>query len=964
MFITFKETSVMKRYILCLGILALLVAGLINANAQNIMPDSRFTSQNDTAVWLANGTTFCYYNGSTYAFIWQREERPIPEVDPKWSWYNYVYIMKGNDLKHFIADSSYKFVFGYKHEDDYGYGGAYRAKVTITGNSYAFVYRGFMFWSCVIEHPPYPGYYPGTYYRLWARFNYDSLNWTTWYEELDEEPAKYSLGAVQVDSLLHLIYYDGSEDNNGHIIGMGEDIYTFDPSTRRIVFLQHTNMSLPGTRYGGMFAYRDTCSNTNYIYNTYDVGIQHYITLKGPILGQHNLAQYPAGASALIQGSAQGGRSSESNFPQYGNRFNAFYLGNIKNADKSYALYNSEWVIPDDCHSLPVSARVSTISLPTTCVPQQVDGSFQLGLCYGMIPINSNPQMDSLDDGLTKQIQVFYPDQDGRIYGAYFNSDSWRPVPGSTVSSIDLADDEIYGQQIRSLWTLVGITDGAPPCSIDWERWEATHNVVTEPTQLIFSTESEQSGEITSSYEDSYSIGGKVQAGIEGIMDMDMSFTYANTFKQTVSSGYTVKSSLTMSIGLNDESQQLGYYVWNVPQILRTSYMVYPWYDYTSQHPVTNTLQYQFRTVGSEILLENIPIHNYPFEIDNPNETNLSEFTQAGRSKMYSSANSNGLMPLYTIYWGNPTSGGSFEFSQGNSTITSVELKNSYKWEEGMTVGIPAIFKVGINEGFDVSYTSEYKYDTKFGQKVEVSLENLIKQEDGVNFNHYSVSTYLFKPNAADWWYLDSMNGQEPWYIGYIISSLGIKLLQITPAPAGNLRSSDLLFSWKPEGGDLSDYELFISTDPTAGPGSTIYRLACKDKTMASPVDFNPEQGKTYYWSVRGIAPNGEIVWSNSRAFTVGEEQPSGTSSLLKASVYPNPGNIYDMTIAADPETWGTVRIRLIDINGKMVAAKETYSEDGSPVTVSFSGLDLPAGIYLAVISNEKEQVVKKVVVK
>jgi len=146
--------------------------------------------------------------------------------------------------------------------------------------------------------------------------------------------------------------------------------------------------------------------------------------------------------------------------------------------------------------------------------------------------------------------------------------------------------------------------------------------------------------------------------------------------------------------------------------------------------------------------------------------------------------------------------------------------------------------------------------------------------------------------------------------------------------------------------------------------GSTIYRLSCKDNTIISPEDFKPEAGKTNYWAVRGIAPNGEIVWSESRSFYMGREEPAGNPSLLKAAVYPNPGNMADIKIAIDPETGGKIIIRLIDVSGTIVAADETYSQDGLPVIVSFPGLDLPPGIYLAVITSETEKVVKKVVVR
>jgi hypothetical protein len=425
-----------------------------------------------------------------------------------------------------------------------------------------------------------------------------------------------------------------------------------------------------------------------------------------------------------------------------------------------------------------------------------------------------------------------------------------------------------------------------------------------------------------------------------------------------------VKSILTTPIGLNDESQELGYYLWNIPQITRTSYMVYPWYDETFEHPISNSLQYQFRTMNTFLTKENIEISKFPFLINEPNDTNLYDFTQAGRPLMMSSATSNGLGPLRTISWVDPTNGQSFSFSEVNAKTSSVEQTNSYKWEEGSSFGIPGIFRVGISSGQDVSYSSEYKYETVFGQEVEISLNNLIKESDGVNFKRYNVSTYWFKPNVADWWYLDSMDGQKPWYIAYIVSGLQTKLQLLSPAPASNLRGSDLLFSWQAEDGDLSDYVLFISKDPTAGPGSSIYQLSCGNRTVTSPEDFRPEPGKTYYWSVRGLAENGDVVWSDSRAFVIGNDGSDSGIVPVKASIYPNPGKKDDISIVYEIPQAGHISFFIFDINGQLLQSKGPAE---SPAGIGTERLDLSGftpGVYLVVIRTDETSLTKKLIIR
>jgi hypothetical protein len=135
--------------------------------------------------------------------------------------------------------------------------------------------------------------------------------------------------------------------------------------------------------------------------------------------------------------------------------------------------------------------------------------------------------------------------------------------------------------------------------------------------------------------------------------------------------------------------------------------------------------------------------------------------------------------------------------------------------------------------------------------------------------------------------------------------------------------------------------------------------------TALSVPDFQPEPGETYYWSVKAYDENGEVVYSPVWSFTIADPtEEKQEEASLKALVYPNPSISSDITIAIDPAGKGKILVRLIDINDALVVAKEVNATTGSASIVSFPDLHLPAGIYLAVIRSDNEQVVKKVVVR
>jgi hypothetical protein len=956
-----KETQAMKKYIILLGITILFgVSPSIFAQSFDppIMPDSLYYSSNSSVRWFRNGTAFCYFNGANYAIVWRSEEHNL-----MYRWYPFVYTLQNNDLVPFETNNTNKLNFGYYDEDEYYYGTPYRKEVLIIGTSYAFSYYGYLWYSCVVQQPPHPFVFdPDVYYQLWARYDPTTNQWTTWVHKISPDPPEnFNLGAYQVDSLLYMAYWDGSSES----IRVAR--YNFDQETQDISYIDPVDIRLPAKKFGGMFAYKDKDGNTNMVYNTSTEGEGVWVTYDGPVIGHHDwaLQGQNAGFSVMFQGSAQGMRPSESSWE--GNRLNVFYLGANQQEDGSYPLYNWNWIIPKS-GGPPYSYYNREVTLPSSHTARKIDGHWQLGWTYDMVPMDFSTQIDSAD-GLSKKLMVFYPDKDGRLLGAIFNSDNWRPVPNSIVTANDLANDSLYGPEIRKLWTLVGITDGAPPCSINWHVWDSTLNLNQhEPsaTSFKFSTQTAQTSAVSSTYQDSYSLGGSINIGPQNILGMNMSFKYAQAFKSTVSSSHTVKSKITTNFSLNQESQQYGYYIWSIPQINRITYEVYPWFDNSSIAPIEATTQYRFITQGATIIQEKIPCNEFPFLIDDPNDPELYDFTENARQTMITSASTHSVSPLggQGISWTSGNPGGFLDFQDIDKSVATLDTTTSYTWNESSAFGCPGIFKVSVNSTIAVSYSSRYSYQTELGNEVEISLLNLVKQSHGINFQNYSVNAYWFKPEKADWWYLDGMEGQRPWYIGYIVTTLETKLNLLSPDHASILRGSDLLFNWKAEDGELSDYDLFICLEPTSGPGSTIYKLSCGNKTSAVPEGFTPEQGITYYWLVRGHAPDGETVWSRPRAFKVDDDQTGNSSSSLPVAIYPNPSNNGIVYISYDLPESTRVSMSVYDINGRLLQKNELVDAPAGIATKEIELDGYAPGVYFVSIRTDRANAIKKLIIR
>ena len=203
--------------------------------------------------------------------------------------------------------------------------------------------------------------------------------------------------------------------------------------------------------------------------------------------------------------------------------------------------------------------------------------------------------------------------------------------------------------------------------------------------------------------------------------------------------------------------------------------MVYPWYDKTLENPISNSLQYQFSTTGAILSKEAVDISSFPFLINDPNDSLLTDFTQESRQIMYDNAEQHDMKPhLVTLEWEGTTAGDPFYFTTVDCAVSEVTLKNSYTWNESSNFGCPRIFKVSSNASQSINYSSEYSYETEMGTTVNIDLAYLIRPEDGITTPpKYIVDVYWFKPNEGQWWFLDSLNGIRR-YFDRVVETAGI----------------------------------------------------------------------------------------------------------------------------------------------------------------------------------------------
>ena len=518
-------------------------------------------------------------------------------------------------MKNPVTGSMDPYPFGTYHSNSFSFGFSGESTATdapqILGNIMTFQFNGRLWYFQQVN--------PKLFYAVGPRVtdNYEcfqqmplnaSSDGFRFYLHFTDWPDVVKKGAFQADS--NTLVFVGHNENT-----QSADynrwylwVYTFDPATSR--FSRGNSYLLEGamgTKFGGVVKHREKSRDAWYVLSTSNPDAYiGYLTLNPnpgiPYL-HHLESRIPTlpnyGTTLIMAGSIKGYRKySDVGSPQNSCRFAEFTISNVKSSDGNYHMSYRDFYIKSGSVYL---ANQGEVLLPSASYPRQVDGDFFLQGAYSLYPSSYLTQPPDYD-GLYQVLWVYYPDKNQHLTGIGFTSDIWKPVKGSVIANADLMKDTLY-PGIRNLWSLVGIVDGAPPCSVNWPLWVNSHSDETEPTELNFTTEQESETEISNSYEDKYTFGEEISLGHAGEAfgaSMNEEFSYSSSFKNLVSSGTTITTSYSNAFGLDEEFQEYGYYIWSVPNIKRFVYMKYAWWD-SIANPDSSSLQFQFRVYGTSI---------------------------------------------------------------------------------------------------------------------------------------------------------------------------------------------------------------------------------------------------------------------------------------------------------------------------------------------------------------------------
>ena len=586
------------------------------------------------------------------------------------------------------------------------------------------------------------------------------------------------------------------------------------------------------------------------------------------------------------------------------------------------------------------------------------DGAYHLQGAEELVPTMFHNNVGKSPDGFRQQNWVYYADKNYKICGARFLSDSWQFNPDSTVSSYDLAKDSLYGPQVRSLWTLTGIVDGGPPCSIDWPVWTNHHLSTVKPTFLDFVKTSLSKTEVTTISEDQYTVGANLKTDSK-YFNFGMETKFSDAFKNTVSTSTTIKTEITKTYDLSEEGQGYGYYLYSVPSITRYMYGRYPWWDNGYKYPVPTSVQYRFVVTAIALLNRNRDISAFPFFIDEPNSTDLADWLHANRIN-HQDIDTSGLFPVCTPTWSSPNPGDVLTFETLKDSITENNHKTTYNVGASFSGKKPDVFQASVSVASEVSYSTSTKHETEMGTRLQVSLHNLTEESLGVNFGEYIVETYWLRPEDWDWWFYDSLGDQRPWYILYMVNSTQGKLNLISPASEEKVEGRGKWFSWSATGFKPVEYQLFLSKSPHISPSSTIMRFY----TGASEDYFVPElplAPEKLYWAVMAVTDEGEIVRSESRLLILRKEGiPDSQNVTLTAVPYPNPANGRGIHLFVDTKEKGKMLVRIMSTDGSTVYESVLDHPAEGPQTYFLPQMNLAGGLYIMEVTIKNERTIKK----
>jgi hypothetical protein len=686
--------------------------------------------------------------------------------------------------------------------------------------------------------------------------------------------------------------------------------------------------------------------------------------------------QTPIGAVALSSGSLKGQKNTDDN-PNLSDRIEYVMISSAKSSDGHYHMvYREFFVTPASQLSVMNQGEVVVGNYPykTQDLANQQRNEFEIVCGTELIPHDWS-DIDGTD-AFQSRIAFFYPDKNGHLNAAEFLSDMFLSDNSKTVSSTDLDQLQTY-PYIKGLWTLVGIVDGAPPCSIDWNNWGSTHANTIHPTELSLKLRTSQ--EITTSvtYDDQWSVGAnfeKLGSETEKSRIVSLGLKYFGSYQSEFTHSSTVTNSITKYFSLSSASQDLGGFLYAVPEINRYEFKAYPWWDQYLKNPVPNTLQYLFRATGLDLNTVNVPLTQHPFYINHPNDPSMLEWVSGySRSRIIGQTDSNNVPKKARISWSSPVAGDDGTWGTEMDFSSKYTHTNGFSEEYSTGIEVPEVFQLSGKESYDFSYSTAAECKTTTAFEVEASLKNLEDADEGPQISQLAIDIFYLKPDSVNqngkwnqipWYYYDSLNGMKPWYVAYVVNTVNSKIRLLSPYEQNVSRQSGLLFSWETEGDELTDYTVLVYKSAGSSPSAIIYQQSVGDARSMNPVGFAAEPGKTYYWRVKGRTRTRVVVWSTESYFTM-EGQPGNLSEVasLKTAIYPNPGHPGEMKLALSAEVAGLASYTIYATGGVPAFHGEVMVAGAGVIAAVKVPANLTAGIYVVEIRYNGQRTVSKMMI-
>lgn len=925
------------------------------SQVMNLNPDSIMQENLVGVTWYQEGTNMITVQGEVYLFTFNPSTFPPMPAGVRVYRINH----KGQLAEYEMGSGKHNFFIIPNV--------ASPQQAQLNTNTIPFLFRG-QLWhysdQTLYVLSPYGMSLPLGNYDIFARVPIPNTEEPLVYAESHPDtPEVHKKGAFQHDSSLYFLgIYAKTSDPNYKKWCLQK--YSYDNDNQKFVLQSTTPMTnIPGNYFGGFIEHIDATGRHRLLINTYTKG--SYMNALGYLDATTSVNQtvftytpWPytvkpsTYSSVIVGGSIKGCRTSDQvSYPALPERFTIFGFSS------NHTLEYQEYIFQDEDIMLGSGGN---IVLPSSMAPytyfQDIQGTFEL------VPTMFYGTTDDTPDGFQQHNWIYYCDKYSKISGVRFLSDSWKYIPDSTVSSHDLSNDSIYGPPVRNLWTLVGIIDGGPPCSINWNTWNANHTSTIKPTFLKFITTSTSRTEITTTYEEQYTIGTELKTDNKHF-NFGLETKFSDTYKNKVSNSTTIIKEIEKTFELNEESQELGVFIYLVPIITRYSYYVYPWWDNTLSNPVPNSLQYRFIVTGNSRVDRYRDLKLFPFNINEPNSVDLADWRYNDRTHHRDAINNSHLKPTCEPTWSSPGVGDIESFEYLTDSITEYEHKTSYEVDVSFSGKKPEAFEAGASFGNEVSYSTSTLNKTEMGSKLQISLEHLTEQSLGVNISTLILEAYWFRAEDYDWWFYDSLGTERPWYIAYIVGDAYNKITLIAPTAEEYVNDKGKLFSWQATGFVPRKFELLISSSPQVSPSSILMEIDAGTFTNYYISEL-PADVDELYWTVMSVTSEGGLVWSETRPLTINKEANKDDSKCdLTAIPFPNPLSGSNLRLLVDTKEKGEVLVRIYAIDGSLVYQSFMNHASQGVQTYELSHLNLSRGFYIMEVIINDEHAAKKLTV-